>query len=91
MAMSDDNEHTGWSQPQTPSKRSVASIVRERNEAYDIHSGPHGYERIGFEIEGRVFWVGMSASYSDNKTWETDKALCEDMVWRWNAFNPITE
>lgn len=63
-----------------------AKIVRERNDAYDMQSGPHGYERIGFEIGGRVFWTGLAGSYMDSPNWTDDKKLAEDIVDAWNSF-----
>lgn len=63
-----------------------AKVVYERQDAFDLHHGPYGYERVGFCIGERVFWTGccgtgLQASYQQ---YETDKALAEEIVRCWN-------
>ena len=62
-----------------------ARVVYERDEAFNMSSGPYGYERVGFSIGGRVFWTGLSASHTANRTWEADKELAEKIVKAWNT------
>src|SRR6185436_9032574 len=44
-----------------------------------------GYERVGFLIGDRVFWVGCTGSGMSNTGYEDDKRLAETVVARWNA------
>jgi hypothetical protein len=62
-----------------------AQVVYERQDAYDMHAGPYGYERVGFRIEDRIFWVGCAGSGLPGDTYEADKKLCADLVSRWNV------
>lgn len=61
-----------------------ARIVYERQDAFDMQSGPYGYERVGFAIDDRVFWVGCAGSGLPGGTYEADKALAELIVARVN-------
>jgi hypothetical protein len=61
-----------------------AEVVFERQDAFDMTSGPYGYERVGFSIGGRVFWVGCAGSGLPGGTYEADKALAASVVERWN-------
>lgn len=61
-----------------------ARVVYERNDAFDMHSGPFGYERVGFAIDDRVFWVGCAGSGLPGGTYDADKALAEQVVARFN-------
>ena len=64
-----------------------AQVVYERQDAYDMQSGPHGFERIGFRIGDRVFWVGCAGSgMPSDGVFERDHKLAETLVQRWNAF-----
>lgn len=66
-----------------------ASVVRERQDGYDLQSGPFGYERVGFEIDGRVFWTGLTGSYAPgSETFAADERLAQTIVARWNAAVP---
>lgn len=62
-----------------------ARVVYERQDAYDMASGPHGYERVGFAIGDRVFWTGCAGSGLPGGSYEADKRLAEAVVARWNA------
>lgn len=61
-----------------------AEVVYERQDAFDMQSGPFGYERVGFKIGVRVFWVGCAGSGLPGGTYEADKALAEAVVERFN-------
>lgn len=62
-----------------------ARVVYERQDAFDMRSGPYGYERVGFCIGDRVFWVGCAGSGLDNgDQYEGDKMLAEKIVRCWN-------
>jgi hypothetical protein len=61
-----------------------ARVVFERHDAFDMQSGPYGYERVGFAIGERVFWTGCAGSGMPGGTYEADKALAESVVERWN-------
>ncbi len=61
-----------------------ARVVYERDDNFDMHAGPFGFERVGFCIGNRVFWTGLSGSYVQTKTWDSDKALAEKIVRLWN-------
>jgi len=65
-----------------------ARVVFERNDAFDMQSGPYGYERVGFAIGDRVFWTGCAGSGMPGGTYEADKALAKQIVERWNASEP---
>ena len=64
-----------------------ANVVYERDEAFNMTSGPYGFERVGFSIGHRVFWTGLSASHTANRTWDEDKELAEKIVKAWNEIN----
>lgn len=62
-----------------------ARVVYERQDAFDMRSGPYGYERVGFCIGDRVFWVGCAGSGLGNgDQYEGDKMLAEKIVRCWN-------
>lgn len=62
-----------------------ARIVRERQDAFDMQSGPYGYERVGFAIGARVFWVGCTGSGMPAGSYGQDEALAQEIVMRWNG------
>jgi hypothetical protein len=61
-----------------------ARLVVERNDAFDMQSGPYGYERIGFAIGERVFWTGCTGSGMPGGTYDADRALAELIIARFN-------
>jgi hypothetical protein len=61
-----------------------ARVVFERNDAFDMQSGPYGYERVGFAVGDRVFWTGCAGSGIPGGTYEADKALAAQIVERFN-------
>jgi hypothetical protein len=61
-----------------------ARMVYERQDGFDMQSGPYGFERVGFAIGDRVFWTGCAGSGMPGGTYEADKALAETVVERWN-------
>ena len=63
-----------------------AKVVYERQDAFDMESGPYGYERVGFCIGDRVFWIGSTGSgLPGGPPYDADKRLAELIVERWNA------
>lgn len=62
-----------------------AKVVYERQDSFDMKSGPFGYERVGFAIGDRVFWCGCAGSGMPGGTYDDDKALAEQIVARWRA------
>ncbi len=62
-----------------------AQVVYERQDGFDMHSGPFGYERVGFRIGDRVFWVGCCGSGLPGTSYDADRQLAERIVARWNA------
>lgn len=61
-----------------------AELVRERQDAYDMATGPYGYQRVGFSVGGRVFWVGCCGTHMNNETWLADESLARSIVERLN-------
>lgn len=63
-----------------------ARVVYERQDAFDMQHGPYGYERVGFCIGDRVFWVGICGSGlpSNYDQYERDKAFSDEVVRCWN-------
>jgi len=61
-----------------------AKVVYEREDAFDMRHGPYGYQRVGFCIGDRVFWVGCCGSGMPGSQYEQDKALAEEIVRCWN-------
>lgn len=61
-----------------------ARMVYERNDGFDMSTGPYGYERVGFAIDDRVFWVGCAGSGMPGGTYEADKAMAQAVVERFN-------
>jgi hypothetical protein len=64
-----------------------AKVVFERQDSFDMSSGPYGYEKIGFSIGDRVFWVGCCGSGMPQSNWKSDEHLARSIVERWNAFD----
>lgn len=62
-----------------------AEVVYERQDAFDMQSGPYGYERVGFKVGDRVFWTGCVGSHMPGGDFAADKRLAEEIVARWNA------
>lgn len=61
-----------------------ARVVYERQDGFDMASGPFGYEKVGFAVGDRVFWTGCAGSGIPGGTYEADKALAEAVVERFN-------
>jgi hypothetical protein len=61
-----------------------AEVVFERQDGFDMQSGPYGYERVGFRIGSRVFWTGCAGSGMPASTYAEDRELAETIVARWN-------
>ena len=52
-----------------------AKVVYEKEEKYDLHVGPYGYERVGVLIEDRVIWLsctgyGSITTANEYEKWE---------------------
>jgi hypothetical protein len=62
----------------------IARVVYERQDGFDMQSGPYGYERVGFAIDDRVFWVGCAGSGIPGGSYAADKALAYAVVERFN-------
>lgn len=62
-----------------------AQVIYERQDAFDLTHGPYGYERVGFRIGDRVFWVGCAGSGLPGGSYDADCRLAEAIVARWNA------
>lgn len=62
-----------------------AQVVYERDDGFDMKAGPFGYERVGFRIGSRVWWVGCTDSVSINKDFAEQVKLANEIVSRWNA------
>lgn len=65
-----------------------AEVVYERQDAFDMSAGPYGYERVGFKIGNRVWWVGICGSGLPGKEYEADRELATQIVKRWNEGDP---
>jgi hypothetical protein len=62
-----------------------ARVVRERQDGFDMQSGPYGYQRVGFAIGERVFWTGCVGSGMPEGSYGDDERLAHEVVRRWNA------
>lgn len=50
-----------------------AQVVYERDDMFDMQSGPYGYRRVGLRLEDRVIWLGLycdANTYQDFLKWE---------------------
>ena len=70
--------------PDRTENGAIARVVYDRQDSFDLHSGPYGYERVGFAIGDRVFWTGCAGSGMPGTSYEADKQLARDIVQRWN-------
>lgn len=66
-----------------PANVTLAKVVYERQDGFDMRTGPFGYERVGFCIGDRVFWAGCTGSGLPSHA--KDVTLAEKIVARWNA------
>lgn len=63
-----------------------AQVVFERFDGFDPRNGPYGWEKVGFRINDRVFWVGCRGSEMPDG--DDDRELAQEIVRRWNAGDP---
>lgn len=61
-----------------------AKVVYERQDGFDMASGPYGYVRVGFAIGDRVFWTGCAGSSLPAGQFEVDEMMAREIVARWN-------
>lgn len=52
-----------------------SKVVYEKDQSFDMHTGPYGYERVGVLIEDRVIWLscngyGSPTSVDEYRKWE---------------------
>jgi hypothetical protein len=59
-----------------------AQVVYEREDSYCMGSGQFGYEKVGFRVGERVFWVGLAGAYVNGENYEADKKLATQIVER---------
>ena len=57
---------------------------------FEIHPYEQGYTetKFGFEINSRVFWVGIYEAMSEEayKKAQQEEQFCDEVVKRWNEY-----
>lgn len=60
-----------------------AQVVYEKQDAYDMQHGPHGYVRVGVRFGERVIWLGTTGSYMGHADYDQAEGLAKEIVRRW--------
>jgi hypothetical protein len=68
----------------------TAQVLYEKQDTFDVHHGPCGFNRVGFRIGDRVFWTGIESWPGVNQTheYELAEAMAREVVTRWEAGRP---
>lgn len=64
----------------------MAKVIRDNQDYFDPSYGPHGFNKVGVEICGKVFWIGSivypNSNHEQVAQFEADEQLAHDIVHR---------